>query len=82
MIPSEVHALSIEEPVEGSLSYGEHSLQGDIPGGLQMEQPDIEEEQDVLDSTLESHSDHDNHDHDDHEMSLFDELKGFCSMSM
>lgn len=54
----------------------EHALDEQALGRLQMEQPDIEEEQEVLDSTLESFDDQ----NDDHETSLFDELKDVGGM--
>ena len=69
MIPSEV-ATSNDVLLEAH-SVQEHALDEHTLGGLQMEQPSMEEEQDVLDSTLESWDDP-----FDHETSLFDELKG------
>ena len=59
---------------EGHHSPDEHALDGHALGGLQMEHPDIEEEQAVLDSTLGSQEEEE--DLEDHEISLFEELKG------
>lgn len=76
MTPTEV-ATSSEILLEAH-GVREHALDEQALGRLQMEQPDIEEEQEVLDSTLESFDDQ----NDDHETSLFDELKGWVWVFM